>query len=193
MDAARHQIVARALGRGGGEDGRLELVEALGPHLFAQEADHFGAQDDVLVELFAAEIEEAILQAHLLAFVGLLVWDVDGRDGARRLHDKLVRLDLDLAGGKVGIDRLGVAQLHFARDGDHGFKVRLLHETEEAAAGMDHDLRDAIVVAEVHEQDAAMVAKTEHPARKADGLAGVFLAELVTGMRAIGMHVHNNR
>ena len=54
---------------------------------------------------------------------------------------------------------------------------------------MDHDLRDAVVVAEVDEEDAAVVAEAEHPAGEADGLAGVLLAELVAGVCAIGMHV----
>ena len=191
VDAARHEVVARALGRGGREDGRLVLVESLGPHLLAQEADHLGAQDDVVVQLFAAEVEEAVLEAHLLALLGLVVRDVERRDAGGALHHELVRLDLDLAGGQVGVDGLGVAQLDLARHGDDAFEVRLLHEAEEAAARVHDDLGDAVVVAQVHEEDAAVVAQAEHPAGEPDGLAGVFLAELVAGMRSVGMHVHS--
>jgi hypothetical protein len=52
-----------------------------------------------------------------------------------------------------------------------------------------HDnLREAIVVAEVNEEDAAVVAEAEHPAGKLDGLARVAGAELVAGMGTIRMH-----
>ena len=190
VDAARHEVVARALGRRGREDGRLVLVEALGPHLLAQEADHLGAQDDVVVQLFAAEVEEPVLEAHLLALLGLVVRDVERRDAGGALHDELVRLNLDLAGGEVGVDRLGVAELHLARHGDDAFEVRLLDEAKEAAARVHDDLGDAVVVAQVYEQDAAVVAEAEHPAGEPDRLAGVLLAELVAGMRSVGMHVH---
>ena len=164
-------------------------MEALGPHLLAQETDDLGAEHDVAVELFAAQVEEAVLEAHVLALFGLLVRDVERRDGGGALHHEFVRLDLDLARREVGVDRFGVAQLHLARHGDDAFKVGLLDEGEEAAARMDDDLREAVVVAEVHEEDAAVVAEAEHPAGKANRLARVFPAELVARMRAVGVHV----
>ena len=51
------------------------------------------------------------------------------------------------------------------------------------------DLREPVVVAEVHEEDAAMVAKAEHPAREPDGLSRVGGPEFVASMGAIGMHI----
>ncbi len=140
------------------------------------------------MELLAAEVEEAVLEAHVLRLVGLLVGDVEGRHLRGGLHDELVRLDLDLARRQVGVDRVGRAELHLARHRDDALEVRLLDEGEEAARGVDDDLRQAVVVAEIHEEDAAMVAKAEHPAGKSDGLARVAGAELVAGMGAIRMH-----
>ena len=163
-------------------------MEALRPHLLAQEADHVRAEDDVLVQLFAAQVEVAVLEAHVLAFVGLLVRHVEGRHLGGRLHHQFVRLDLDLARRQIGVDGVGRAELHLARHGDHAFEVRLLHETEEAAARMDHDLREAVVVAEVHEKDAAVVAETEHPPREADRLARVRSAEFIARMGTVWMH-----
>ena len=107
------------------------------------------------MELLAAEVEEAVLEAHVLRLVGLLVGDVEGRHLRGRLHHELVRLDLDLARRQVGVDRVGSAELHLARHRDDALEVRLLDEAEEAARGMDDDLREAVVVAEVHEEDAA--------------------------------------
>ena len=140
------------------------------------------------MELLAAEVEEAVLEAHVLALVRLLVGDVDRRHLGRALHHELVGLDLDFARRQVGVDRVGRAELHLAGHGDDAFQVRLLDEAEEAAGRVDDDLREAVVVAQVDEEDAAVVAQAEHPAGEADGLARVAGAELVAGMGAIGMH-----
>ena len=48
-----------------------------------------------------------------------------------------------------------------------------------------------VVVAEVDEEDAAVVAEAEHPAGEPDGLARVGGAELVAGMGAVRMHDWN--
>ncbi len=44
------------------------------------------------------------------------------------------------------------------------------------------------MVAQIDEQQAAMIAFTVNPARQANGLVFVRQAKLATGMRAIGMH-----
>ncbi len=141
------------------------------------------------MQLLAAQVEVAVLEAHVLALVGLLVRNVEGRHFRGAFHDEFVGLDLDLARGQIGIDGLGRAEFHFARYGDDAFQMRLLDETEERTRRMDDDLRQAVMVAQVDEEDAAMVAQAVHPARKADGLAGVGGAQLVARMRTIGMHI----
>ena len=143
------------------------------------------------MELLAAEVEEAVLEAHVLRLVGLLVRNVEGRHLRGGLHHELVRLDLDLACRKVGINRVRLTELHLARHGDHGLEMRLFDEAEEAAARMHDDLRQAIMVAEVDEQDAAMIAQAIHPAGKFDGLARVSRAELITGVCAIRVHSYS--
>ena len=163
-------------------------MESLLPHLLAEEADDFRTEDDVLVELLAAKVEEAVLESDVLRLVGLFVGDVEGRHLRGRLHHELVRLDLDLACWQLGIDRVGSPQFHLARHGDDGLEVRLFDEAEEAAGRVNDDLREAVVVAEVHEEDAAVVAEAEHPAGKSDGLARVGGAELVACVCTIGMH-----
>ena len=75
MHAARHEIVARAFGRRAGENGGLHFHEAFGGHEFAHAGNDFGAEDQVVVQAFATQVEEAILQAKrfvtLLLFVDL--------------------------------------------------------------------------------------------------------------------------
>ena len=107
---------------------------------------------------------------------------------AKSVHDEFVRLDLDLAGRQIGVDRVGRAELHFARHRDDRLEVGLFDKTEEAAGGVDDDLGEAVVVAEVDEKDAAVVTEAEHPAGKPDGLARVRGAELIARVRTIRMH-----
>ena len=51
-----------------------------------------------------------------------------------------------------------------------------------------HALGEAVMVAEIDEQQPAMVAHAMHPARKPDGLADVVFAKLAASMGAIGVH-----
>ena len=71
MNAARHQIVARALGAGRGQDRRLEFGEAALDHAPADAGDHVRAQHDVGVQPLAPEIEEAVAEADVLRIIGL--------------------------------------------------------------------------------------------------------------------------
>src|SRR3546814_11740827 len=69
VQAARHQVVARALGAAGGEDRRLELLETLAHHALADRLDDLAAQADARLHLLAPEVEVAIAQAGVLAGV----------------------------------------------------------------------------------------------------------------------------
>ena len=82
MQARGHEKVARALRARGGQDRRLELEEALRLHPRAQAVDDLAAQHDVLVQLFAAQIEEAVFEPHVLGIV-LLAEDRQRQFGGR--------------------------------------------------------------------------------------------------------------
>jgi hypothetical protein len=53
---------------------------------------------------------------------------------------------------------------------------------------VDDDLGKAVMVAQVHEEDSAMVAEAEHPAGEFYGLSGVGGAKFIAGMRTVRMH-----
>ncbi len=72
MGAARHQVVARALGRGAGKDGRLDVQEALAVEKIAHRRSDARAQHQPLLHLGAPQVHVAVLQAHVLADVGVL-------------------------------------------------------------------------------------------------------------------------
>ena len=75
--------------------------------------------------------------------------------------------------------------------------MRMTHSPRTVSAGLKagesgigDDLGHAVVVAQVDEQQAAMVAHAVHPARQADGLADVGLAQVRAGVAAVAMHGH---
>lgn len=53
---------------------------------------------------------------------------------------------------------------------------------------MNDDLRQAVMIAQVNEEDAAMVALTEDPTRDADGFAGIGGTQFVARMCTVRMH-----
>ena len=117
IDAAGHQVVARAFGRGARHERRLDFVEALRVQVVANGDGNLVAQLDVALHLGPAQVDVAILQAHL--FVGQ--HGVGGREGQRLAvvqQAQLVGDHFDLAGRDVLVDRARLAQLHVADDGD---------------------------------------------------------------------------
>ena len=73
VDAAGDEVVARAFGGGAGEERRFDLEEAVVGEVVADGAGDLVAQREVVLQLGAAEVEVAVLEADL--FVG---------DGRRR-------------------------------------------------------------------------------------------------------------
>ena len=54
---------------------------------------------------------------------------------------------------------------------------------------MNDNLRKTVMVAKIHEQDAAVVTKAENPTRKLDGLASVCGAKFIAVMCTIRVHI----
>ena len=140
---------------------------------------------DVVVHLGAAQVEVAVLEAHL--FVGDLV--VGGREGQRLavVEDaQLVGDDFDFAGGDVLVDGAGVAQLDVADDGDDELGAQGLGLLVQLGAGFggDDDLRDAGAVAQIDKDKVAEIAAAVDPSHENDVGAGIGGAEGATHMSA---------
>ena len=90
------------------------------PHPVADDAHHVRAQHHVLMQLLAAQVEEAVGQPGFLGVVRI------AEDRHRQLlggaqHRQSRRIDLDLAGGELRVDQRRVARLHPSVDADHPF------------------------------------------------------------------------
>jgi hypothetical protein len=92
-------------------------------------------------------------------------------------HLKPVRGDLHLAGGQRGIHRALRPRHHLAADRDHrlGLEVCGLRAEGHIVLRVELHLREALAVAQVDEDDAAVVADGVHPAQQRDGRAEIGL------------------
>ena len=140
------------------------------------------AQHDILVQLLAAQIEKAIAQPHVLGIV-LLAEDRQRQFGGGAQNLDLGHIDFDQARRHVGIFRAGRALAHLAVDPDDPFRAKLLGLREGGRIGIDHALGHAVMIAQIDEQHAAMIANAMAPAGKTDSFAGVRLAQ---GRRSYG-------
>ena len=181
MEPRRHQVIARAFRRRGGEDGRLEFEEPEFLHAPANRVDHLAAQHDVGVQMVAAQIEEAIFEPDLFRII-LLAEDRHRQFGGGAKHLDLVDVDFDLTGRQIGILGAGGAPAHLAVDAHDPFRAQRLGQLECLAVGVGHDLREPIVVPQIDEQHAAMVADAVAPAREPHGRADIALAKRAAGM-----------
>ncbi len=187
MQAAGHQIVARAFGAGSAEDRGLEFAETLIGHPAAQALDHLIAEHDVAMHPLAPQIDEAVFEADILG-IFLLARDRQRQFVGAALHDGGAGEDLDLAGRQIGIDRPFAARLDLAVDRHDAFELQPVEQLQRVAILIGDDLGDAVMIAQIDEQHAAMIALLVDPARKADGLADILLAERGAIVGTIGVH-----
>src|SRR5258708_298485 len=170
VQAARDQELACALGRGLVEDRGLGVDEAVGVEVAARRARGRVAQPQSLLHRLAAQVEVAILEAHLLGNV--LLVDHEGRRSGCVEDLGVVREFFDLPALQAGIHRALRTAAHHARHAQHELVAHAVGRGERGGAiGMAYDLHQAFAVAQVDEDHPAMVAAAVHPAVDRDGLA----------------------
>ena len=176
-------------GTGNGYFNRLYI--ALSRHLDTPWGE-VGAHLEIGRHTRAAQVEVAVAQADVLGGVHVVL-DLEGRRlGGVEDHD-LVDEDLDLAGRELGVVHALGALTHDARDLDRPLGADGLGRVERVAAGVlrvKGDLRHAVAVAQVNEDEAAVVAAVPDPAGQRDRLADVLAAQLAAGVGVHGVGVH---
>ena len=192
LDAAGHEEVARTLGRGLEQARRLDLHEGALVQRLADGEGEVGAELEVAHHLRATDVEVAVAQARVLGRVDAVL-NLEGRRLGAVEHLDGVDADLDLAGGELGVDGLGVTAAHDSLDQDGPLGTDDLGRVEGGATGVlgvEGALRHAGAVAQVDEDEPAVVATTPHPAGERDLLADVLAAELAGGARVQRVLVH---
>ena len=117
--------------------------------------------------LLAAQVEPAVADAQRL--VDALLVELERERRRAREDLELVRLDLDLARRHRRVDRLGRAPDDRAARADHELVAQLVRDLgrRRRVLGVDHDLDEAALVAEVDEDEPAVVAAPWRPSRRA--------------------------
>ena len=133
------------------------------------------------MQLLAAQIEEAVFEPDLFR-IFLLAEHRHRQFGGGAQHFDLVDIDFDLAGRQFGVLGAGGPLAQLAVDAHHPFRAQRLGQLEGRAVGVGHHLREAVMVAQVDEQHAAMVADAVAPAGQPHGLADVALAQRAAGV-----------
>ena len=173
VDARGDEVVAGALGGGAGHAGGFDFEEALFGEVVADSHGDFGAHDEVVLHGGPAEVDVAVFEADFLVGDGVFGGGERGCFGVVE-EEEVVAYEFDFAGGQVGVGA-AFAGADCACDGDDvlgaglfGFGVGLGGE-----GFVENDLGDAGAVAEIEEDEVAVVAAAVDPAHEGGGFGGV--------------------
>src|SRR6185436_7611257 len=186
----RDDEIARALRCLLGEDRRLDVDEPGALHLGADDRDGVRARADVPLHFRAAEVEPAVADPERL--VDVLLVQLERQGLGPRDDLELVDLELDLAGRQARVDRVrrtGGNLAHCAEDELVADLVRDLGRLR-SALRVDHELREAALVAQVDEDEPAMVAPPGSPACESEPLPDVLQAQLAR-LEVAPLHVRS--
>src|SRR5690606_38378967 len=186
LQARRHQEVAGALGGRAGQRRGLDLDERVLVEHVAGDLVDLAAQPQGGPRARTPQVEVAVPQPGLLADVDVVADRERQRGGGAEHLEAVLRclrsgqLDLDRAGGDLGVDVVGRALDNGAGDLDAVLVAQVAHRLAVA----DHDLDGAAGVAQVEEGDPAVIASAGDPAGERHGLADVLRAEAAGVMGA---------
>ena len=170
VDAAGHQVVARAFGRAFGEHRCFNVDEAIGIKELARFHGHAVAQHQVVLHVRAAQVQHPVGQAR--GFRQVVIVQLKGRRHAGVEHGEFVAQHFNLAAFEVVVDSALWAGTHQALDLNTELVAYAFGGLEHIGAVRvtDH-LHITFAVAQVNEDHPAMVTAAVHPAAQADRLA----------------------
>ena len=116
------------------------------------------------MQCFAAQIEEAVFQAGFF-WIFLLTSDWQRQFFRLAEHNDIAGENFDLTRGQICVHGGGTARLYIAINGDNAFKAQCFEDGQCGAVAIGNNLRHAVMIAQIDEQNAAMVALTMDPAR----------------------------
>ena len=156
------------------QEGRFDFQESLLRQIVANGQRDLVTQPEIALHLGAAQVDVAMLEADFFVLDGFF-------GGRERRQSRVIEdaqfggFDLDFAGRHLGIDSVLVAQAHLADGGDdvlrpHLFALRVAFGSE---FFVEHNLGNAAAVAQVEEDEVAVIAAAVDPAHQHNVFAGV--------------------
>ncbi len=144
-------------------------------------------QQQPLAHLLATQVEVAVAQPHL--FVHLLV-ELKRQRLAAVQDLELLAQHFDLTRLEAGVGGAGRPRPHQARDLEHELIAHAFgHREHRRLVRIEDDLQQALAIAQIDENHAAVVAAALRPAGHGDNLAGQRIINLAAIMSA---HRGNN-
>ena len=166
----RHQVIARAFRRALGEHRRFDVDEALRVEILAHFDRHAITQAQVLLHLRTAQVEHAMREAR--GFREVVVVELERRRHRRVQHRQFMAQHFDLAARQAGVRRAFRTAAHDALHLHAELVAHAFGDLEHLGAiRIADDLDEAFAVAQVDEDNAAVVAAAVYPAAQRDGLA----------------------
>jgi hypothetical protein len=162
---------------------RLDLEEALLVEVLPDRHRRAVPQHDVLLHARAAEVQVPVLQTDVLRHRRIVG---DGKRRRLRVVEEtdLRRGDLDLTGRNLRVDRVGGPRLDPAEHRHHELRAQALRLRHERIVVADDDLRDAVAIAQVEEQQRAEIADAVDPSEQHDVAPDVGGRQRAAGVRA---------
>ena len=183
-----HDEVAGALGRALDEGRRLDLDEAVGVVDLADRLDHPAAEHQPALHRLAPDVEVAVFEPQALIHRGVGLVDVERRRLRLGQDLDLGRLELDRAGRELRVLRAGQPR----RDGpgDHDDELGADPAGDRVRGRgirlVDDDLGDPVPIAQVEEDQLAVVTAAVDPARQARGGTRIADPQLAAGVGPVG-------
>ncbi len=174
VDTARYEVVAGAFRRALAEFRRFDVDEAV----FVEERAHgmfyFMAHDEVVLHFRTAQVEVAVFEADLFVDVDV-VFNVERRRLGRIEDAQFFAADFDSARLHLGVDRIFITHADDAAYSQDVFCTYLFCFIERNLfiIRRSDDLYDARTVAEIDEDQSAVVAAAFYPAGQDDFFAVV--------------------
>ncbi len=174
MDAARHQVIARAFRRALGQDRRFHFDKTVLVEVIAEHLRRFGTKLQRALHFRTAQVEVTILQPQRLVDIDA-VFDEERRVFGRVHNFEFGNLHFDFAGRQVRVHRFRITLDDFTANGQHVLVARTICDAVRVAGKfrVEHDLHKSAPVAQVNEQDAPEVAAALYPAVQSDGFTDV--------------------
>ena len=177
LKSDRYEEVASAFGRAAGHARRPDVDEALGIHRTAHRSDRGVLKAEVPLHAAAAQVEPAVLDPQRL--VDVLLVDLERQRRRAREDRQAVDLDLDLTGRQVRVDGFCCPRDDLPFGLEHELVADLPGRECRvgSALGVHDELKLSGVVAQIDEDETAVVAAGVRPPGDRDPLSDVVASE----------------
>ena len=169
----------------------MKLIEADAGHIAAHLGNHPGTQQNILVQTLPPQVEETVFQPQRLRRMVVLG---DQERQHLRLAEHFHRLGhhFNFTGNQLRIDRSFGAGDHLAGKGDDRLHPPALQLLIKLPFRIDHHLGQAVMVAQVDKNNAAVVTHAVNPAGQFYGLADIGFPQFSTCVASIFSHFFLN-